>query len=71
MKIQRSHFHLITLLLLCAFLAAVLLCARQAGLLFSPVSSVTEEGIEPASEESLIQPEADPEENGSYNTEGL
>ncbi len=71
MKIQRSHFRLITLFLLCAFLGVVLLCARQAGLLLFPASSGTEEGIEPVSEESLIQPEADPAETGSYNTEGL
>ncbi len=54
MKIQRSHFRLITLFLLCAFLATMLLCAVQIGLITPPVPK-EEEGNPPAAEESLNQ----------------
>lgn len=71
MKNQRSRFHLITFFLLCAFLAAVVFCARHAGLVSFTVPEIVETAVhdEPAenqagdsssSEESLIHPEPVP-----------
>ena len=59
MKTQRSRFHLISLLLLCAFLFTVLFCAGKIGLLVSPADE--EAGEQPAAEESLSQPESVPD----------
>ena len=64
MKVQRSHFRLITLFLLCAFLGTVLLCAVQVGLITSPLP-VLEEGNQPAAEESLNEPENGTEAEGT------
>ncbi len=51
MKIQRSHFRLITIFLVCAFLATVLMCAARIGLITPPVPAGTG-GNQPAAEES-------------------
>ena len=64
MKIQRSHFRLITLFLLCAFLATMLLCAVHTGLISPPVPG-DEEGNPPAAEESLNEPESIPDSENS------
>ena len=57
MKIQRSHFRLITLFLLYAFLATMLLCAVHTGLISSPLPG-DGEGNPSAAEESLNETES-------------
>ena len=83
MKTQRSRFRLISLFLLCVFLAAVFFCVRrQIGLLALPVSVVDYAGELPAAGESLNEPDSGLSENGSgpesspvidspYDTTGL
>ena len=71
MKNQRSRFRLITFFLLCAFLAAVIFCARHAGLVSFSIPEFTqttipddpsdnEAGDSSAAEESLNQAEPVP-----------
>lgn len=60
MKIQRSHFRLMTLFLVCSFLAVMLLCAVHIGLIEAPLPEIGE-GNPPVAEESLNQPENLPE----------
>ena len=57
MKIQRSHFRLVTLFLLCAFVATVLLCSVHVGLITPPVLPGNEEGNITDAEESFNQPD--------------
>ena len=64
MKIQRSHFRLITLFLLCAFLATMLLCAVHTGLISSPLPG-DGEGNPSAAEESLNEPVSVPDHEES------
>lgn len=82
MKTQRSRFRLISLFLLCVFLAAVFFCVRQIGLLTLPVSVEDDAGELPAAGESLNEPDSGLSENGSgpesspvidspYDTTGL
>ena len=63
MKSQRSRFRLISLLLVCAFLITVLLCAWRADLISFPVPNDRQAGNQPAPEESQNQPDIIPEEN--------
>ncbi len=62
MKLQRSRLRMISLVLLFAFLFAVLVCIRHTGLL------QTEEGDSPAAEESLPLTESDPEAGPDFAT---
>ena len=82
MKTQRSRFRLISLFLLCVFLAAVFFCVRQISLLTLPVSVEDDAGELPAPGESLNEPDSGLSENGSgpesspvidspYDTTGL
>lgn len=62
MKIQRSRFRIITLLLLCGFLTAVFFCARQAELIPASPGFMPEAGETPVPEESLNQPDEESQE---------
>lgn len=62
MKTQRSRFRMISLLLLCVFLATVFFCARQAGIFTMPAPAAEEAGDLPAEEELPDQPDIIPDE---------
>lgn len=57
MKLQRSRFRLISLVLFFSFLFVVLLCLRNIGLFQTDILNGSVEGESPLAEESLTQTE--------------